>query len=99
MNSDARDKFLKTQMTIAKLGREASTLDMASFLKYINQAEVCGPVVDPTLFIKAAGNLRALKKVAMAVIVLQEAHHELFRSVLETTVKGHTLPPSPSEAV
>lgn len=51
-------------MTLAHLSR---AVDITGFLERISLAETVGPILDPTLYLKASSNLHNLKRLAQAL--------------------------------
>jgi hypothetical protein len=85
--------YISTQMRLIEMGKIANSLDIDAFLKCISNAETMGPMLDPTLYLKAMDNLRAVKKLAEAGKVVQKAYDETFRAVMETAAMGYMQKP------
>ena len=81
-------EYITTQMRIIELGKIADSLDLDAFLKCIANAETIAPMVDPTLFMKAQENMRAIKRLAQACVVVKETYWETFRAIMETQMRG-----------
>lgn len=78
--------YMQTQITMIQLGKKIQTLDIESFLKCIANAETAAPMLDPTLYMKACDNLRAVKKLAQAYQGVKTAMQETQEAVLRTTM-------------
>lgn len=78
--------YMKTQMQMVKLGKMIQPLRIGEFLRAIANAETVAPVVDPTLFRKAQGNLTALKELAQALLVVQEKFALVQNAVIQTSM-------------
>lgn len=87
MDKGMQQKYIETQVTIIKIGQMANRLDLDTFMRQINQAETIGPILDPTLSIKAAENLTAIKKLAKAVSDVKTAYEATLKAVLDTKVR------------
>ena len=81
--------YITTQMRIIEAGKIVNSLDLEAFLKCISNAEAVGPMIDPTMYMKAMDNLRAIRKLAEAALKMRTAYEETFAAVLETAVRGH----------
>lgn len=85
--------YLLTQKRITDVGNLALAINVDGFLERVKQAETVGPMVDPTTFLKAQPNLRAIKKLAECVKAIQGAQDQLIEAVTETLMKGHMTGP------
>lgn len=81
-------QYITTQMRLIEIGKLADSLDLDEFLKCISNAESVGPVIDPTTYIKAMDNLRAIRRLAEAVVPVKAAFEETFKAVMKTQVAG-----------
>ena len=61
------EEYIQTQNQIVLLGRLILSLDLPSFLDRISRAETIGPLINPTLYRDAMGNLQDLKDLAEAL--------------------------------
>lgn len=80
--------YMDTQTSIIEIGKLAATLDLDSFLKAIRNAQATTPLLDPTMYRKAAANLEAIKELSEAVREVKIAHEKVFKAVLNTAVLG-----------
>lgn len=78
--------YIFTQMKMIDLSNEISELDFDAFLKTINNAETLAPILDPTLFIKAQGNLSAIKDLAKKFQAVKEQFLKTQDTILRTVV-------------
>lgn len=85
--------YIETQMRIIEMGKLADSLDLEAFLKCISNAEAMGPVMDPTMYLKAMDNLRAIKKLAEVAVKMKAAYGEVYKAVLETSFAGYMQKP------
>jgi len=69
-------EYLQTQMQVLLLAGLLLQLDLPAFLHRIEAAEALGPVLDPTLYRRAADNLAALRETAL---ILNSARQELLK--------------------
>lgn len=83
-----KEEYLKTQLALIHIGKMASKLDLHNFIAQIDQAHAVAPVIDPTMYMKALDNLRAIKKLATSLLSVQTAYQETFEAVLNTAVRG-----------
>lgn len=86
----ARNEYLRIQTEIIKIGRMANALDLDWFLTQISSAEAVAPMVDPTLYMKAVDNLRAVKELAKSLKPVQLAFDTTFAAVIKTAARGNT---------
>lgn len=81
-------EYLHIQITIVKLAHEIEKLNLEEFAQMIERAETAGPILDPTLFIKAQNNLAAVKKLARIFLSAKDASIELRETVFTTAAKN-----------
>lgn len=62
-------EYKMTQDEIKSIYRQllAFDIDIDGFLVRISKADAIGPILDPTLYIKASGNLTQIKNMAQAL--------------------------------
>lgn len=82
-----REEYIKTQLSILKIGQETAKLDLDTFLKMLNNSLNVGHIIDPTLYRKAQNNVQAIKKLAEALLSVQVQYQKCFETLLETQVK------------
>jgi hypothetical protein len=82
-------QYMQTQVEVIELGRRARSLDLDSFLRAINNAENVMPVLDPTLYRKAALNLSSIKRLAESLLNVKKAYDEVWEAVLNTSMSGY----------
>ncbi len=80
--------YITTQMRLIEIGKIADSLDLDAFLKCISNAETVAPLVDPTLYRKAADNMNAIKQLAEAAKKLKHAYGVTYKAVMETMLRG-----------
>lgn len=80
-------QYIEIQMTMIRMGQQATKLDIDSFLKSLATAEAAGPVVDPTLYRRAIDNMLAIKKLALAVQEVKIAFDAIQVSVAKTAAE------------
>jgi len=68
-----QEKYIQTQTSLMMLGAIVADMPLGEFLNAINTAESIGPVVDPTLFRAANGNLQMIHDLAEALLPFQRA--------------------------
>ncbi len=66
-----------TQEMITSLAFQILQLDLAGFLSRISTAEAIGPILDPTLYLKASKNLSDIERVASALYECQRKINKL----------------------
>lgn len=66
------DEYERTQTALQSLRAQVEVLDLDGFLARITHAEVLGPVLDPTLYRRAARQLDVVKRIALAAKRLKE---------------------------
>lgn len=91
------NEYAATQVAIIQLGRQIKKLPLEAFIKIIVNSETLSPMIDPTLFMKAQDNLRAVKKLAKAFKEVQEAFAECEETVFKTAVRENMLKVEPNE--
>ncbi len=79
-------KYIQTQILILEIGKVTKQLDLENFLAAISSAEAVTPMLDPTMYRKAAGNLAVIKKLAEALVPVKDAFDEAFETILKTAV-------------
>lgn len=78
------DDYEKTQSAVIKAGISLVNLDLDGFLHRIDLAESVGPFVEPTLFIRGADNLAAIKELAEAARNFQSAFDKMRVAAIRT---------------
>jgi hypothetical protein len=86
-------KYIETQMRLIEMAKIANSLDLEAFLKCISNAEAVAPMVDPTLYLKAMDNLKAIKNLAEVGLKVQEAYDKTYKAVLNTSFSAHMSKP------
>lgn len=84
-----QEKYVKTQVTLIEIGKMAQGLDLISFLSDINNAEIIGPLQDPTLYRRAKDNLEAIKKLAETLQPFQKQFTAVYHTVLKSGIREH----------
>lgn len=62
-----REEYTEMQSQLVLLARMLPTLDYEGFLEHMEKAEAVGPLLDPTLYLKASENMRSIKELAQAL--------------------------------
>jgi len=70
-------EYLATQSSVMLLAKAVDGLPLAEFVNRINRAETLGPILDPTLYMKAGDGLRAIKRMAEAALDFQKEARKL----------------------
>lgn len=83
-----REDYIITQQQLITVANMASTIDLENFISMISRTESVAPVIDPTLYMKGADNLSALKKLAISFLEVKKAREELFQAVARTHARG-----------
>ena len=65
--------YQATQALLLSLARQVRLLPLEKFLESIETAEAVGPLVNPTLYIKAAHNLDEIKKMAEGALAFKNS--------------------------
>jgi hypothetical protein len=86
-------QYIETQMRLLEMAKIADSLDLDAFLQCISNAEAVGPMIDPTMYMKAMDNLSAIKKLAKVAVQVKATYGEVFKAVLETSLKGFMTKP------
>lgn len=80
-------QYIQIQMSLIQMGQQASKLDLDGFMKAISNAETTAPIVDPTLYRRAADNLRAIKNLGKAAQEIQKAFAAMQEAVTKTAAE------------
>lgn len=67
MNELTNQEYINAQNQIGLLAGIVREIPLDDFLAMIDRAETIGPIVDPTLYIKAGKNLAKVKRLASAL--------------------------------
>jgi hypothetical protein len=87
-------EYLSTQSEILAIGEAVTKLNLDGFLAEISKCEAIAPMLDPTMYRKAADNLQSVKILARTLQPVQTAFNDLFSSVIKTAARGDMeLPP------
>ena len=60
-------EYQQTQQTLLSMIPLVATMPLEEFIQAINSSETLGPILDPTLYMKAGDNLKLIKKLAIAL--------------------------------
>jgi hypothetical protein len=71
------EEYLSTQHQLTALARMVAEMDLAGFISRISYAEGVGPILDPTLYMKAIDNLQKIKRLAVGASKFQKAALEV----------------------
>ncbi len=66
-------EYPQTQEQILLMAYIIKNLDLDGFLKRIATAETLGPIIDPTLYLKAGTGLSEIKQIALAMQQVEKA--------------------------
>lgn len=77
-------QYVKEQEKVMRAASLILQVDLDGFLTMIATAETMGPILDPTMYREAIGNLSALKRVAEHFKKAQPDIEELKKQVLNT---------------
>lgn len=69
----SNEEYLLTQQKIILFAQLVQDMPLAEFLDRISTAEAIGPMIDPTLYMKAQRNLDAIKDLAGALMKFKAA--------------------------
>lgn len=64
-------EYSATQQQLVLLGAMVSRLNLGAFLRQIDRTETTAPLLDPTLYMRAAGKLERVKDLARAAQVFR----------------------------
>lgn len=70
-DTEAVDTTREGWTLLANYARIIAMLPLETWLEAINRAEAVGPIVDPTLWIKANGNMADVKRLIQAAMPLK----------------------------
>ena len=73
------EEYSSTQSQLMLLARIALGINIDGFIKRINTAETIAPILDPTLYLQGADNLRKIKALAVGASKFQAAIKEVLR--------------------
>lgn len=79
-------EYMMTQIGIIAAGKQIRSLRINEFIARIRQAEACAPIVDPTLYRTASGNLSAIRDLAEKLLAVQTAFDDLTRAGIKTAL-------------
>lgn len=71
------DEYMDAQRALLLVANILAPHDLAAFVARIDTADAVGPIVDPTLYRKAAARARGLRALAVACQKVQGAADEL----------------------
>lgn len=80
-------QYIQIQMTLIQVGQTIAKLDLDGFMKAISNAETCAPVIDPTLYRRAADNLQAIKNLGKAAQQVKMAFEEMQQAIAKTAAE------------
>lgn len=78
--------YMMTQITMIELGKKIETLDLDGFLNAVSNAKAAAPVLDPTLYIRAAKNLDAIERLAKTFNAVKTEFSNTRDVIVATTV-------------
>lgn len=65
------EQYIATQSQLLLLAKIVKDMDLVGFVSRINKAESIGPILDPTQYIQAQGNLEKIKNLATSLRIFQ----------------------------
>lgn len=81
--------YIMTQMRILEMAKIADSLDIETFLQCINTAKTAAPLLDPTLYMKAANNIDAIERLAKIALQFKKELVNARVAFFDTLAKGH----------
>lgn len=84
IDAEDRAEYDETVQQIILVGKLAADLDTAGVVNTINHTESVGYILDPSLMMAAGNRVRAVKRLASALIPFQEAFREFQSTLLST---------------
>lgn len=83
----SEEEYISIQNQLVILAQLIAPLDLKGFLSQLAHAEAMCPILDPTLFMRGAGKLAQVRRLAEAA---QEFQAEVLRQIAEEATKGET---------
>jgi len=80
------EQYKATQMKMIKLAVQIDKLDLEGYLGRISTVETTGPILDPTNYRDAMGNIRGLKRLAEKMLSVKASVLQFRESVLMTAI-------------
>lgn len=77
------DEYTGTQTHLVLAANLLAGLDLAAFVERIDHTGAVAPILDPTLYMRGAGTLQAVRGLAVAGIRVQEAKAKLDEAARE----------------
>lgn len=66
------EEYINTQIQILAIRKITKDLPLTEFLSAIDKADILGPILDPTLWIKGNKPMRKIKELASCLLQLQK---------------------------
>jgi len=73
-----REIYSQTQEKLHEISQMVAILPLEEFIAAINTAETLGPILDPTLFRNAQGNLATINAIAVEALRFQNALKKVY---------------------
>lgn len=80
-------EYASTQQTLVMLASIAKELDLGGFLQAINHAETVGPILDPTLYMRAGAKLQKVRDLATSLLPF--VREVAKQTIEEESANGH----------
>jgi hypothetical protein len=65
------EDYILIQTQLVVLAQIVNSMDLKGFIEAINRAETMGPILDPSLYLKGADKLEAIKNLAVGALSFQ----------------------------
>ncbi len=72
-----RQEYLQTQQQLIALSSVVVDIDLDEFVNMIGKAEVVGPIMNPTNYVKAMNNMSDLRRLAISLRPFQKVVKEI----------------------
>ena len=67
-----KEEYMATQQQVLMLASLTRELPLEDLLDWISRAESVGPVMNPTLYMQARGNMELVKELARALLTVKK---------------------------
>lgn len=81
-----KEKYIETQIAMVNLGAQIEKLELDEFLAQISSTRTAGPLIDPTLYAKAAKNIEAIENLAKTFQAVKLQVEKTRQTVIQTAV-------------
>lgn len=59
-------EYVKVQKQLIRIGKEIRDMNLSEFINGVSRAEAVGPIIDPTMYMRAMDNLSNIRDLASA---------------------------------